>query len=150
MASVTKWQDSYQANGATTILSTELNSLTTASRTVKGSAYDNGSNLNQYGKLELNVTFGVAPTSGGYVNIYALYAPDGTNYEDGDGSTAPSALSLVASIPVRATTSAQKLFSRVFLLEPAPVKFVLENQAGQSFPASGSTVKLYIDNDEAQ
>lgn len=146
--SVTNWQALFAARG--TVLTTELDALADAARTAKGTAIDNGANLDQYGKLQLDVTFGTAPASGGYVNVYALYAPDGTNYEDGDASVAPATTQLVASIPVRAVTTAQKLTTRLFLLEPAPVKFVLENKAGVAFPATGSTLKLFTSNDEAQ
>lgn len=146
--SATNWQALFTARG--NVLSTEMNTLADSTRTAPGTALDNGVNNDQYGKLQLDVTFGTAPSAGGYVNIYAVYAPDGTNYEDGSATVAPAATNLVAAIPVRAITTAQKLTTRLFLLEPAPVKFIVENKAGQSTAASANTLKLFTTNDEAQ
>jgi hypothetical protein len=143
--SVVKW------NGWTdrgTILTTELNSLTDTSRTAVGSEINNGSNKDQYGKVEVQVTFGSNPNATGYLELYAVTAPDGTNYEDGSSSVDPGPHRLVAYIPVRATTSAQRLTSPIFGLEPSKTKFILRNKSGQAFPSSGSTVKLYTTNDE--
>jgi hypothetical protein len=56
----------------------------------------------------------------------------------------------VATIPVRADTAAQRLASRVFALEPAKTKFILENKTSQPFPATGSVVKVFSTGDEAQ
>lgn len=132
------------------VLTTELNSLADAARTAAGTEVDNSTNLDQFGKLEINVTFGSAPTAGGYVEIYMVTAPDGTNYASGSGSVHPGAQSLVDVIEVQATTSAQILMSRVLKLQPAKTKFLLQNRTGQAFPASGSTVELFTGNDEVQ
>jgi hypothetical protein len=40
--------------------------------------------------------------------------------------------------------------SEVFLMQPAKTKFILVNRTGEDFPASGSVLKLYTTNDEAQ
>lgn len=146
--SATNWQALFTARG--NVISTEINSLADSTRAIGTTALDNGVNNDQYGKLQLDVVFGVAPSAGGYVNIYAVYAPDGTNYEDGSASVAPAATNLVAAIPVRAITTAQKLTTRLFLIEPAPVKFIVENKAGQAMAATGNTLKLFTTNDEAQ
>ena len=107
---------------------------------------DNATNLDRWGKLELNVTFGTAPVAGGYVEIYVVTAPDGTNYEDGSNTVDPGAHKLVDRIPVRAVTTAQRLTGRMIQLEPAKTKFMLLNGSGQAFPASGSTLTLYTAN----
>ena len=140
-----KWAGAPTSRGS--VLSTELNSLSNGSYTAAGSAIDNSANLDVYGWVELAVTFGSAPSAGGYVNVYAVQALDGTNYEDGGGSVAPGKHLLVATIPVRAVTTAQRVRSRRFTLDPAKTKYVLEDQTGQAFPASGSTLTLYTAND---
>jgi len=127
-----------------------LNSLADGSRTDAGTEVNNSTNLDQYGWVEVNATFGTAPDSDGYIALYMAKALDGTNYEDGSSSIDPGDHTWLLNIPVRATTSAQLLMSGRFELPPCKVKFILENQAGQALPASGSTVELFTCNDEVQ
>jgi hypothetical protein len=138
-----KWA-AYTSRG--NVLSTELNALTNAGRSAAGVEIDNGANLDVYGVLELQVTFGTAPSDGGYVEIYMVTAPDGTNYEDGSNSVDPGAHKLIDRIPVRAVTTAQRLTGRMIPLLPEKTKFLLYNGSGQAFPASGSTLTLYTTN----
>lgn len=142
------WQAVWNSRG--NVLSTELNSLAAGSRTNAGTAVANQTNLDQYGKLEINVTFGTAPTAGGVLTLYMITAPDGTNYDDGSSSVDPGDHRVLLAVPVRATTSAQILMTPVFRLEPATTKFLLTNDTDQAFPASGSTVELFTANDEVQ
>jgi hypothetical protein len=138
-----KWA-AYTSRG--NVLSTELNALASAGRSAAGTEVDNGVNLDMYGVLELQVTFGTAPSAGGYVEIYMVTAPDGTNYEDGSNTVDPGAHKLVDRIPVRAVTTAQRLTGRMIPLLPEKTKFLLYNGSGQAFPASGSTLTLYTTN----
>lgn len=151
MANAVKWGQGLAAT-VQTVLSTELNSLANGAYTNAGTAFDNAnaSNLNTYGWLELNVTFGSAPTDKSTIDIYMLKAMDGTNYEDGSSSVRPAGASLVASIDLRNSTSAQKRASGMFVMPPSPVKFLAYNGSGQAFPASGSTVKLFMAYDEVK
>lgn len=148
MANAIKWEASWTSRS--TVLTTELNSLGNGSRTNAGTELANQTNLDQYAKVELQVTFGSAPSAGGYVQIHMVTAPDGSNYEDGSSSVDPGLHTVVCSIPLRAVTSAQRLTSPVFALQPAKTKFILYNGSGQAFPSSGSTLTLYTDNDEVQ
>lgn len=148
MPSAIKWEAGWVSRS--NVLSTELNALANAARTAAGTEVDNATNLDQYGKVEINVDFVSAPSAGAYFDLHMLTAPDGTDYEDGSGSVDPGSHTLVARIPVRADTAAQRLMSRVFPLEPAKTKFILLNQSGQAFPATGSTVELFTTNDEVQ
>lgn len=129
------------------VLTTELNALANAGRSAAGKEIDNATNKDRWGKLELSVTFGTAPSAGGYVEIYAITAPDGTNYEDGSNTVDPGTHKLIDRLPVRAVTTAQRLTGRLFPLEPAKTKFLLVNGSGQAFPASGSALKLYTVNE---
>ena len=138
-----KWA-AYTSRG--NVLSTELNSLASAGRSAAGTEVDNGANLDMFGVLELSVTFGTAPSAGGYVEIYMVTAPDGTNYEDGSNSVDPGTHKLIDRLPVRAVTTAQRLTGRMIPLLPEKTKFLLYNGSGQSFPASGSTLTLYTTN----
>ena len=138
-----KW-DGFTDRG--NVLSTELNSLANSTRTAAGTEVDNGVNKDVYGKLELKVTFGVAPTANSYMDIYMVTATDGSTYEDGSSSVDPGVHNLVDRIPVRAVTTAQILTGRLFHMLPAKTKFLILNASGQSFPASGSTLRLYTTN----
>lgn len=132
------------------ILTTELNALADGSRSAGGTELDNSANLDTYGQLELNVTFATSPDAGGHVKLYMITAPDGTNYSDGSDTVDPGADTWVLDIPVRAVTSAQRKVTKMFPIPNAKIKFILENQAGFAFPATGSTVELYTSNYEVQ
>lgn len=138
-----KWA-AYTSRGS--VLTTELNALASAGRSAAGTEVDNGTNLDTLGKFVLQVTFGTAPSAGGYVEIYMVTATDGTNYEDGSDSVDPGTHKLIDRIPVRAVTTAQRLSGRLIPLLPAKTKFLLYNGSGQAFPASGSTLTLYTTN----
>jgi len=138
-----KWA-AYTSRG--NVLSTELNALASAGRSAAGTEVDNGANLDMLGVLELQVTFGTAPSAGGYVEIYMVTAPDGTNYEDGSNTVDPGTHKLVDRIPVRAVTTAQRRTGRMIPLLPEKTKFLLYNGSGQAFPADGSTLTLYTTN----
>ena len=70
-----------------TVLTTQLNSLSNGSYSAAGSELNNASNLDRFAVAELSVTFGSSPTADSTIDLYCLSTPDGTNYEDGDGST---------------------------------------------------------------
>lgn len=142
---VMKWAGTPTSRG--NILSTELNSLANTNRTNAGGAIDNGTNLDKYGWVKLAVTFGTAPSAGGNVELRMIQALDGTNYADGSSSSDPGIDSYVFSIPVAAVTTAQSKQVGPFLLPPCKVKFLVVNQSGVAFPASGSTIELFTAND---
>lgn len=132
------------------LLSTELNNLANAARTNQGTELNNATNLDTIAWAEVSVTFGAAPSAGGYLVLYLIPALDGTNYAQGSSTLPPGGHAAVATIPVQATTNAQRIASQAFRLPPSKVKFILENQSGQAFPASGSVVAIYTSNEEVQ
>lgn len=130
-----------------TLLSTELNSLADGSYSAAGSALDNGANKDRFAMAQLDVTFASNPTVDTTCDLFAVPAPDGTNYGDGGGSVKPSAAYYCGSFPLRAVTTAQKIMTQLFELPPCKVKFVLlNNGTGRAFPGSGSTVTIYTCN----
>ena len=143
---ITKWDAGWVDRG--NVLTTELNSLASDTYSAAGNEIANQTNLDKYGKAEIQVTFGTAPAAGGFLVLVMVTAPDGTNYEDGGGSVDPGAHRYVASVPVRVATTAQRLTTHIFDLEPAKTKFMILNRTNQTLPASGSIVKLYTQNDE--
>lgn len=142
---VIKWAAALVDRGA--VLTTQLNSLGDATLSAVGAEIDNSVNLDTFGILELNVAFGSAPVSTGIIEIYELVAPDGTNYGDGGASVNPGLLAYVAAIPLKSVTTAQRIHSHPIKLKPAKTKWLLFNRAGQAFPASGSTLKLFTANE---
>ena len=140
------WEAAWVSEG--NVLTTELNALAAGSRTNAGTEIRNDVNFDQIGKLEINVTFASAPAAGDYLDIHMVQAPDGTNYEDGSSTVDPGPHTLKASVQVRAVATAQRLMTRIFQLEPGKTKFILVNRnATQAFPATGSTVELFSTND---
>lgn len=128
----------------TTILTTELNSLATATDSAASSAFDNTPTTTDKGflggEMELVVTFGTNPTAGTNAYIYMVAAPDGTNYGDANSTAAR----IVATIALRATTSAQRE-SRYVTAENLPgcnLKFFVRTDAGQTMASSGNTLKF--------
>lgn len=145
------WDATWTSEG-NVMTDTELSALANSAISAASPAYDNSSKLKQYGILELNVDFVSAPSAGGYVNVYAILAPDGTNY----GTTSTVAadvgqMRFIDSIFLPAVTPAVRLHSKLFTLMPGLMKFVLENRSGQAFPTSASsTLKLFTVADESQ
>lgn len=149
MPNVINWE---AANSTpSTVLSTELNSLADNTITAVGTEVDNSTNLDKYGWLEINVTFGTAPSdTNPFLAIGMVSAPDGTNYESSFVTGFTDQKNPLLIVPVRKVTSAQRLIAGPFKLPPHKIKFQLDNQTGQAFPASGSTVELFNNNDELQ
>jgi hypothetical protein len=145
MANIGKW------NTPTAIasqLTTELNSLANGSMTAASAAYDNSANLNIYFTAELNLA-SLSPAAGAYLAVYALLAPDGSNYP----AQSDADLRLIASmlwcvIPIGTTASTAQRVSSVapLILPPSLVKFKVDNQSGVSLNASGNTLKILAYN----
>lgn len=129
------------------VLTTQLNSLATATYSALGSVeHDNSVELDVWGVAELNVTFGSNPTLNSPVHLYGIKAPDGTNYQDGTASLRPPDDTYLGTFQLYNNTSAQKLYTRPFRLLPVKYKFIVLNSSGQTMAASGNTVELYTYN----
>lgn len=141
--------DKWSALGTlTTYLSTGLDGLASAANAI-GAAIANQTDKNKLMIVELVVTFGTAPAAGKSVDLYAVFSADGTNYSDGDGTVDPPITSYLASFPVRAVTTAQRIvIPNIPLLAPASLKLVLLNESGQAFAATGNTLKYATYNTE--
>ena len=135
---------------ATSVLSTELNSLADGARSDAGMEYGNSVVLNTFAQLELVVTFTSAPDSGGYVILHMITAANDSNFSDGSSSVEPCPNEGTFIIPLRASTSQQRRKTIPFRLTPAKTKFLLTNESGQALPSSGTQVYLYTWNEEIQ
>lgn len=129
------------------ILTTQLNSLATATYCALGSVeHDNSANLDVWAIAELNVTYGSAPTVNSPVHLFGITAPDGTNYQDGVAALRPPDDTFLGTFQLYNNTSLQRLLTRPFRLKPVKYKFMVYNLAGQTMAASGNIVNLYTYN----
>ena len=98
MPNIINWATTPTSRG--NVLAAELNALADAARSDQGTEIDNSVNLDTYAMLEFNVDPTGAFSSGGYVAIFLITAPDGTNYGDGSSSVDPGADTWVISPPL--------------------------------------------------
>lgn len=123
-------------SSAQTMLTTELNSLANGSTSALGTAWDNTSS--RYVQAAGEVYLGsLTPTAGGYVQVYLVPAPDGTNY----GNIVNA--NMVAKIYPSTSTGAKRLTFENVPLGPFLYKVALLNQSGAALASSGNTVKLW-------
>lgn len=141
MATDIKWK---AAESLTSLLTTELNSLANSTSASTGKvlsgAITMSSDLREFIAFQLDVTYGSAPSSGGYVGLWMVRSIDATNFEDGDTSTDPSKAEEVI-FPLRAVTTAQRIIIPGFVVPPYDFKILLRNKAGQAMSSSGNTLK---------
>jgi hypothetical protein len=142
--------ESWSLFSSTVTLSTELNSLGNGNFSNVGaggvSGQTTGSGNPRFAFAELLITFGSSPLANSVVELYAVFAPDGTHYSDGSSSVTPSNQLFVATFVVQASTSAQRLHTARFDLPPFLTKFLVRNRTTVSFPASGTTINLFAFN----
>ncbi len=123
-------------SSAQSMLTTELNSLANGSTSALGSAWDNTSSRYVQCAGEVYLA-SLTPTSGGYVQVYLVPAPDGTNYGDIVNSN------LVATIYPSTSASVKRLTFEGVPMGPFLYKVALKNAAGVALASSGNTVKLW-------
>lgn len=120
-------------------LTTELNSLATASNTVASAAIDNSTALDVYGDVELVLAAqGVARSAGSTIVVYMLASADGTNYPDLNEVTAEP----WAVFALDAAVTARRVVMRDRSLPPGLYKLFARNNTGQALAATGNTVKI--------
>ena len=120
------------------IITTDLNSLTTSALTGISAAIDNGTNLDLFCDLTLTVAAqGSARSTGANVAVYMVQALDGTNYDDVKIETAE----LVAMFTLDASTTARQVSRRDIPIPPGLYKLFVYNNTGQTFAASGNILE---------
>lgn len=125
------------------VMTTELNSIANNASAISGAMGADATDANLYGDFELVVTYGTNPTVDTTIDLYLARSADGTNYEDGSASVRPNPNAFAGSFPVRAVTTAQRIVVRDVPLPPGLWKAIITNNAtGQTFAASGNTLKV--------
>ena len=128
-----------------TLDTTALNSLTSGNALLSGTAITNGTALDVFADVSL-VLASAAFVAPNFVGIY-LYplGDDGSTYGDGRfGSSAagpPPSNYYVGSVGLVAATQAQTGQLIGIILPPGSFKFVVYNQGGVNWAASGNTLK---------
>lgn len=120
---------------------TDLNSLANAA-SVTGDAINNSDNLYTYMDIVLVLAAqGSARSSGAYVALYLIPAPDGTNYVD----TTNLSNYLVGVIALDAATTARREALQMIPVPPGYFRVLVQNNTGQAWASSGNTLgyRLY-------
>lgn len=128
-------------------LTTELNALANNGFSAVGPAYDNTTNLDEWGACDITLA-SLAAAAGAYLQIFLAVSLDGTTYEDAPSSTNPGSHQLVATVSLNVSTSAKRVMTAWFRLPPNKFKFVLKNAAGVALGATLNTVGLYTTNEQ--
>lgn len=128
---------------ATRLLTTEMDSLASLYYSDPGTVYDNSGTPEGWGILELNISYGSAPTDGVTIDVFLLPAPDGAHYADGAHTRRPSSEQYIGSFQLTNVTGAQKLMTSLFQLPPCKFKIMVFNNTGGALPSSGTTIDLY-------
>lgn len=142
--------EKYALGTIATLMSTELNSLASSAMTagaIASAAYNNtqgggGGDGYTIGEFELVIgTPAGSLNAGSGVFIWLLAQPDGTNYEDGGAAVIPQRSPNII-IPVRAVATAQRITISDVPLPPGLMKALVVQNTGQTWAASGNTLKL--------
>ena len=96
---------------------------------VSSSIIDNSSNLDDTLDLSFSFTCASASTGQTVFYVYLLYSIDGTDYEDGSTTIQPVKVP-IASIQVRAVTTAQLVNVPGIPIPPQPFKIMIWNAVG--------------------
>lgn len=151
--------EKYLLGSVATLMSTELNSLASSAtagaissvggtsglfnNTAGGGGFD-GYTLAIF-ELNLAAPAGTL-TAGTAALVWFLATVDGTNYEDGSASVIPARTPDLI-IPVRPVSTAQRI-ARRGVLPPGNWYVVLSHATGQTWGASGNTLKVMPDTYE--
>jgi len=135
---ILKW---LAGEGATTALSTELNSLASNAFSALSAAIDNTTGLYPWMDLEVSLASFTPGTGSPYVAVYVVYSLDGTNYEKtpngSSGDKPPDAI-----FPLEASVAqASRVVISNIPISPLKFKLVLKNASGATLAASGNTLK---------
>jgi len=133
-----------------TALSTDLNSLANGSLAISSAIDFTASGVDRKKYMDVEIYLASVNLSGvtnPAIYVWLLARSDGTNYEDGDGSTTP-ARPPDKVVPLRVVNGAQRVFTRFILTVPDYGKILVKNAAGAALAASGNTVKYYTYGDE--
>lgn len=138
-------------SAVTTIISSELVSLTTGNTVTSGSVFTSSGNFGQAIWGEVLIQFGgsITPTAGGYIAGWFSRSPDGgTTFETFASSAAAGARPPDFIIPLSTIAYANTnvtYASGIVKMPWSPCKIFVQNQSGATLPSSTTaytTIKL--------
>lgn len=152
MPNAIKWEGA----STKTVVSDLGTTLAADTLSAAGSEYDNSSNLNKYGWLEIATSSGnlfsaAVARVGASMIIYMIQAPDGTNYhnEPVTADVAEFPHLRVAEIPIPTEAGVVPTMVGPIALPPHKIKFLVLNQTDQQM-ADTWQLNLYTNNLEVQ
>jgi hypothetical protein len=113
-----------------------------------GDEVDNSSNKDRFASFSLIFTCATAPTAGKVMELYIVYAIDGTNYEAGDATPTDPVKIRAGVFPARNVTAAQRVNLTNVPLAPFKLKCLLKSELDQN--ATSVTMQMYTHNEEIQ
>jgi hypothetical protein len=129
-------------------LTTELNSLANGAYSAASTAYDNTSNLDEWGALDITLA-SLNPTAGAYLQIFLVVSLDGTTYQDVPSSTNPGFSMSAVVVELTTGSAAKRVMTPLFRIPPTKFKFILLNKSNVALGASSNTVALYTANEQS-
>lgn len=127
-----------------TLLSTELNGLTSGSRALSD-PHDNTSDLDIYADFELVVAYSVAPSAGAKTcELYIVPTIDGENYATASTLLNPQRFLMVGvfeSVAPSVTTPERLILTQI-TIPPRNFRVLIRNQSGQNWAATGNTLRM--------
>lgn len=128
------------------LLTTELNSLATATATAAGPQIDNTTNKYQLGQIYVHLA-SAAFVTGNYINIYLVPSSDtaGTTYPTFTSAAAGAWSNyLAATIAINGSTAAQnEIYTNVIIPLGKFKAYAITGGSCPTLGASGNTVDLY-------
>jgi hypothetical protein len=111
-----------------------------------GGEIDNAAGKDRFATLDVLLSCAVAPSAGRTMEVYLIYAVDGTHYEDGSATVVPPAMP-AGAFSVRGVTGEQRLSLPNIPLAPLKFKVLCKSDLDQ---AATTTVLLVTHNEEIQ
>jgi hypothetical protein len=138
MAQTFKW---VAGEGATSALTTELNSLASNAFSSASAAIDNTTGLYPWMDVELYLASFTPGSGSPYCAMWIIYSLDGTNYEKtpngSSGDKPPDAI-----FPLEASVAqASRVVIPNIPIPPLKFKLILRNVSGAALASSGNTLK---------
>jgi hypothetical protein len=111
-----------------------------------------GSTLNPSGFMfstwDLFCQFHVAPTAGGYVDLYLLPSVDDITFSAGGTSVTPPSTAYIGTFPTFQNANSGMHLPLVNIpLTPLQVKPLIRNVSGQTIPANSGTLTVRLYNE---
>ena len=116
---------------------------------VVGAEIDNSTALNRWMALYFDITW-ASGTLDGPVEVFVIYAVDGTNYDSGSTSLKPFHRNKVADLEIEETGSNRHYTLLDIPIRPFKFKVVLWNSTGETFATNGLNCDAYTYNEEVQ